>query len=492
MERIARIGLMVLVAVLIFCGTALAEKQDKQRKILNGDTLWGIAQEEYGKGHVWEIIADANKITDPRKLRVGSIITVPDIRYMPMDYKNPGADKYTGTLDQALDLLDYPEEIKNILKDKVKKKDFENSRISHGDNFAMVFGKNIVRSTVTAAWGDPQRNLLAERYTAIIGGMEYTLKYVVWCGNWCRYPDKKISVPILEPKLAPKPTMVKKPFVYIPPEKRKLAIEHEPIVGAYMWKNNLARGWGGYAEYMAWLRKASLSGYTNGWSPGIGLYAMYSEGDSLNSSGYHWLERGLGPEIGIKYIAAGEKPWQWQGKLRLVWEETKGSNSLGYAMEQDNVKLGFYTEYARKESEKWIWGTTAEAWYALDRDINSTWSGDKPSRRMNLLFYLFAQRKLSDDWQLRGAGGIFHQRWDHMTGLRAQLEARYKETLMFGSWISFFPFGLSSAYDGYSASDLTTIGGFVRLELGGIFREWDRNSRMSRVRKADEKWLESL
>ena len=361
----------------------------------------------------------------------------------------------------------------------------------------MVFGKDTVRFKVTASWSDPQNNLLAEKYSIISGGVEYTLKYVVWCGNWCRYPDKKISITVKTVKKslvseASEPIATKKPFAYIPPEKKKPVLEHEPIVGAYAWKNDLARGWGGYGEYIAWLRKTSLSGYANGWSPGIGLYGMYSEGDSLNSSGYHWLEKGIGPQVGIKYIASGKKPWQWQGKLRLVWEEMKGSNNVGYAMEQDNLKLGFYTEYARKESKKWIWGATGEAWFAFNRDIDSTWSGDRPSKRMTLASYIFAQRKLSVNWQLRGAGGIFYQGWDRLTGLRAQLEARYKETLMFGPWVSFFPFGLSSVYDGYSASDLTTIGGFVRLELGGIFREWDRNVRMSRIRKADKEWLDSL
>ncbi|MCD6149669.1 LysM peptidoglycan-binding domain-containing protein [bacterium] len=484
MVRIARNGLVVaIVAVLIFCGTAVAKKYTVKKS----DTLWEIAQAEYGKGYLWKIIAEINNIADPRKLRAGLTIIIPDIRYAPMNYSNPGADKYIGTLDRALILLKYPKEARRLLRNRVKKRDFADSRISYGDKFAMVFGKNIVRFNVTASWNDPQRNLLAEKYSVISSGVEYTLKYVIWCGNWCRYPDKEISAP----KRITKSGIARSHFVYIPPEKRKLALEHEPIVGAYAWKNNLARGWGGYGEYMAWLRKTSLSGYANGWSPGIGIYGFYSEGDSLKSS-YHWLEKGIGPQVGIKYIANGEKPWQWQGKLRFVWEEMKGSNSEGYNMEQNNLKFGFYTEYARKESKKWIWGATGEAWFAFNRDIDSTWSGDRPSKRMTLASYIFAQRKLSDNWQLRGAGGVFYQGWDRLTGLRAQLEARYKETLMFGPWVSFFPFGLTSVYDGYSASDLTTVGGFVRVELGGIFREWDRNVRMSRIRKADKEWLDSL
>lgn len=40
-------------------------------------TLWGIAQHFYGNGALWNRIAQANNITDPRKLQVGQRIFVP-------------------------------------------------------------------------------------------------------------------------------------------------------------------------------------------------------------------------------------------------------------------------------------------------------------------------------------------------------------------------------------------------------------------------------
>ena len=486
MVRIARDGLVVaIVAVLIFCGTAVAEKY-----IVKRDDCLSVIGANLNID--WRKIAKVNRIKHPYIIYPDQKLIIPEPDEY-FDIKKLGRNPFKGVGNYELGWKQFNLSVDEIveLNKKIASGNFAWKSIRSGDVFDLgLEGKNILRSK-PRMWVHRKGHNEAARVYELATGTEIWIP--LKCGN--PYLRKMSLGAIVIPRPTSKPAIIaerKKPFVYIPPEKKKPVLEHEPIVGAYAWKNDLARGWGGYGEYIAWLRKTSLSGYANGWSPGIGLYGMYSEGDSLNSSGYHWLEKGIGPQVGIKYIASGEKPWQWQGKLRLVWEEMKGSNNVGYAMEQDNLKLGFYTEYARKESKKWIWGATGEAWFALNRDIDSTWSGDRPSKRMTLASYIFAQRKLSDNWQLRGAGGIFYQGWDRLTGLRAQLEARYKETLMFGPWVSFFPFGLTSVYDGYSASDLTTVGGFVRLELGGIFREWDRNVRMSRIRKADKEWLDSL
>lgn len=42
-----------------------------------GDTLFVIAQRSYGNGNVWQKIAQANSIRDPRKIRVGQVLTLP-------------------------------------------------------------------------------------------------------------------------------------------------------------------------------------------------------------------------------------------------------------------------------------------------------------------------------------------------------------------------------------------------------------------------------
>lgn len=45
--------------------------------VVSGDTFWKIAQKFYGDGERWPEIADANKITDPRRLSVGTKLEIP-------------------------------------------------------------------------------------------------------------------------------------------------------------------------------------------------------------------------------------------------------------------------------------------------------------------------------------------------------------------------------------------------------------------------------
>src|SRR3990167_7460913 len=44
-----------------------------------GQTLWDIARQVYGDGRMWRRIAAANKIDNPRKLRRGRLIRIPDM-----------------------------------------------------------------------------------------------------------------------------------------------------------------------------------------------------------------------------------------------------------------------------------------------------------------------------------------------------------------------------------------------------------------------------
>ena len=48
-------------------------------RVVEGDTLWGIAQAEYGKPSAWRMIARANGIVNPRTLEPGTELTVPPL-----------------------------------------------------------------------------------------------------------------------------------------------------------------------------------------------------------------------------------------------------------------------------------------------------------------------------------------------------------------------------------------------------------------------------
>lgn len=51
----------------------------KFRTVSQGDTLWSIAEEEYGQPEQWRAIADANGIVNPRILRTGDSLAVPGL-----------------------------------------------------------------------------------------------------------------------------------------------------------------------------------------------------------------------------------------------------------------------------------------------------------------------------------------------------------------------------------------------------------------------------
>ena len=56
---------------------------DKKRvtyTIKKGDTLYSIAKKFYGDADRWKVIAKANDIKDPRKLKVGKVIKIPSIK----------------------------------------------------------------------------------------------------------------------------------------------------------------------------------------------------------------------------------------------------------------------------------------------------------------------------------------------------------------------------------------------------------------------------
>jgi 5'-nucleotidase len=54
-------------------------RRSKTHTVARGETLGGISQKYYGTTKKWSKIADANGNLDPRKLRIGMKLIIPDV-----------------------------------------------------------------------------------------------------------------------------------------------------------------------------------------------------------------------------------------------------------------------------------------------------------------------------------------------------------------------------------------------------------------------------
>jgi len=497
--------LTILVAALlalVFAGAANASEY----RVARGDCLSVIGAKLHTR---WQTIAKNNHIVSPYVIYPGQNLDVPEKTINVKTTAKPAAkgankkaaekntvrnseiikiysdenintDAYQGTITEAKALLGFSEISKTKFKGYSFLKPGDFVRMTHGQGKVHTYNVRISKPLKT--W----------EYSIILDGREIgTICWMKECTNY--YNDLKPKPRLLESATPAEPfkQVVKEYPIII--GQTGLAIENEPIFWAYYWENdNIAKGWGGGIEYMAWLRRTYNSLYENGWSPGIGFYATYAEGDSKLSQ-YGWHERAWGPSVGIKYIGLTENGnfWQWQLKFRYVWEYQKGFNSESrYSRKQWNEKPGLYTELLYQYDEKTVFGLQAEGWLTTHRSLESSWSGDKMQNRDQLSVFLLAQRKFTDNWSGRFAIGPFYAGWDNMWGMRAILEARYKEMLMFGPSVAWYPFGINHAlYEGFSSGDLTTWMGFVRVELGNPIRNWDYTTRMNQVREIDYKEL---
>lgn len=53
------------------------KKGSRTHTVKKGDTLWAISVKFYGTGTKWKTIADANKIKNPRTLKIGKVLRIP-------------------------------------------------------------------------------------------------------------------------------------------------------------------------------------------------------------------------------------------------------------------------------------------------------------------------------------------------------------------------------------------------------------------------------
>ena len=152
-------------------------------------------------------------------------------------------------------------------------------------------------------------------------------------------------------------------------------------------------------------------------------------------------------------------------------------------MNQYDFKLGFYGEDVLQLNDRWLRIINGEIWYAFNRTIYSTWSGDAPSQRFNVYLNWMYQYKVSENWQIRFGGGPAYTGWDEMFWFNLGFEFRWKEFIMFGPGLA-IPLGVNGKYyPGMTVADLLTWRAMVRVEFGRPLYWHFQEQKAAEVRK---------
>lgn len=315
------------------------------------------------------------------------------------------------------------------------------------------------------------------------------------CGNIGVVVIPKKPVPVVippvkeippEPIVPVEPPKVEPPIVSPPPEEHFIVPVHakegdsipcNAQAGAGVYANRVYKGAWGYGEALCYVFK-------NGeWQHGPGFYAMAGGGQSGVSS-YRNKETGIGLQYGVQRNWINDRGFKstFEVKARWLLDRMWGSNpDSGYTVNQKGQKFGLYSTYFERHGDNLV-GVIGEYWKSFGQTVKSSWSGQPVQDRGSLGVYGVYEHKLGDgdDWRLRWIAGAQHTNWDSQNWFRFIPEFRYKEWLMFGPQVA-LPIGVSQSNRPMSVSDLTTVGAFVRVELGTEIRKADATSREEQV-----------
>lgn len=230
----------------------------------------------------------------------------------------------------------------------------------------------------------------------------------------------------------------------------------EPTLGSWYGTSNDSHWYGAFSELTLWREDSSK---VQGWSPGADFIVIYSHGRETASS-YKWTEKTVGGGPALKYANhEGIRPWQWQLKARVLFEQIDGDNpDTTYKVNQRSILLNPYMEYVQRINDEWIWGATAEGRIAVSRSIDSSWSNELASNRNTADASVFAQRELNENLQGRLTVSGVYQGWDKKSGIELSPELRIKETVMLG-------------IQGALLGRESVLTGYVRIELGKPLRD---------------------
>ncbi|MBI2439424.1 MAG: hypothetical protein HYV45_02390 [Candidatus Moranbacteria bacterium] len=393
---------------------------------------------------------------------------------------------------QAMQALHLSDEEVTEVRLLIATHSYEWATLSQGDKIpAVTFcGKNgksvVVRKNVVAAW--PKGETVRATVYTLKNGRK--IGWVPHCGNWIEL-SKSVSQEAPKesekPKDQPVPTPAQEVVSEAEPEETEVlpvhAVEGDVIpcelqAGAGVYTNRIYRGRWAYGEGICHVFKHGE------WQHGPGFYAMGGAGESLMSS-YRNKEYGIGLQYGFQRNFINERGFKstFEVKGRWLLDRMKGHNSEGYWVNQKGQKIGLYGSYYERHGDDLL-GVVAEYWKGVNQSAKSSWSGQEIQDRGSIGVYGVYEHKLTDDdaWRLRWIAGVQHTNWDKQNWFRLIPEFRYKEWLMFGPQLA-VPIGVSRANQPLSHGDLnlTTIGAFVRVELGTEIRKQDADAREAQV-----------
>ncbi len=490
-----KIVIAFLAMLFAFFGTANAEVYT----VKAGDTLSKVA------GKNWKAVCQVNNLKDCSKIFVGQRLelirttavmnvkvhnktSVSDVfrwvRVGGAPLTNCGGRSESSLNEEAFVKLGLTESEKKDLRAMMMLNSHQNTLMQTGERYeAVAFCKNgqvSFKRNVITAWKAGSVVVLARTYILSTGRK---LHWVRNCNNWVLDVPEIVTEKIQqEPQPEPVPEPQPEPEAISPfhiTEETASKPRCEAQAGAGVYTNQVYRGRWLYGETICYV-------WQNGeWQAGPGLYAMYGGGHSLTSA-YRGQEFGIGPQFGVQRNWVNDRNHlsTLDLKARFLWDKSWGENpESGYHFTQTGKKLGAYIGYTeRLNKEGDLAGVVGEYWKSFGQTVNSSWAGQPVQDRGSIGISGLYETKLSDDnkWRQRFIGGWVFTNWDEQNWLKATYEVRYDKWLMFGPQLS-VPLGVSHLNQPLTSSDLTSIGAFVRVELGGKIREADADRREAQV-----------
>ena len=468
-----------------------------------GDTLSGIAKKN---GMTLNVLKSANpQIKNFNRILIGQSIYLPEkgaqaVRQIAktkpvtidgMIWRRVGADPYRGTAEWAIDHFDIPASVKEVVLRNIVSNNFQWVNVENNQELgAVTFGKNKIRKNVLTKW-DETKNYSAKDY----GVGDYVVARVVWCQNMVWWKKQSAPPEIPQKKETPKEPEIEPPsqtelppiFKEFPVEKSRdvLNVEFDTGIGAWVNKDNSAKGMYAYAEFKAQLDYLSRSLAGGSIKPVVGVFGKGDWGET--DAGYSWSNWGAGPQVGAVWNGTTESgyPQQVQFMLRAIYFHAHGQNGWsGYSKDQESILVGYYIEYLRRLNPQYLAVLYAEGWFNASSSIKSTWSGDHAKDLTQFTIGARLHRDLTENWAVRFGPQLGYQVDENRFGASFVAELRYNEWLIFGPS---FDYCLSSNI--VSEAGGWAAGVFVRVELRYLITEKYTEYRIQQVSASDKQLL---